>query len=73
MTMARFALKKGIINDASNIRRIKPLFDQDISTSQKFTSMIYHTLTIRVSAVYRVALKQLRGISPVLTHRTADV
>ena len=35
--------------------------------------MISPTLIIRAVAVYRVALKQPRGISPVVTHRTAEV
>ena len=35
--------------------------------------MISHTLIIRASAVYHVALKQPRGGSLVFIHRTADV
>ena len=35
--------------------------------------MIFRTLTIRASAVYRVALIQSRGSPPVVTHRTAEV
>ena len=35
--------------------------------------MIYRTLIIGASAVYRVAFIQPRGISLVVTHHTADV
>ena len=48
--------QKGIINDATNIRRIKPIIDWNIKTSQKFTFMISHTLIIGASAVTHVAL-----------------
>ena len=61
------------INDATNICKIKTFFDQDISTSQKFTFMISRTLIIRASAVYLVALIQPIVSSLVVTNRKAEV
>ena len=62
-----------LTNDATNICRMKPLFDQDISTSHKCTFMISRTLIIRDSEVHLVALKQPRVRYLVVDNCTADI
>ena len=66
-------LQKGIINDTTNICRIKLFFTE---TYQHLKNILYYlsrTLIIGASAVYRVALKQPIGSSLVVNNFTAYV